>query len=351
MTSFTSSSSAPDQVRFNAHLRAPALRPWRLVALMLATAIALVAAWEGLLAARGVQPADTPGDMQHWLIEYDRVQQGQADVVFIGSSRVQIGVSPDEVERTLAVKAGRVANLGVPFSSSLPLLRELAANQRFKGTVVAEVLPVHFFGNAQSNLNVYLEQTARPRPYLRAELNAHEMWRARARSAAGHGPAQELRGVLAGDGKAGGTPQLTSRLHPDRWYEVTVSDLPEADRQALAEAEADQFRWPGRRPTESQWRAMLEEVRGLVEVIERRGGRVLFVRMPSDRRVREVEDARFPDAEFWQPFAANLPGRCVHFADDPVLSRIGTYDGSHIGSAEAKLCSRRLAEILAARGR
>lgn len=351
MTSSTSSSDPSDGHKFDTQPPVPALPVWRLGAVMLGVAFALVAAWEGLLAARGIAPADNPAEMQHWLTEFDRVDRGQVEVAIVGSSRVQIGISPSELATLLPVSADRVANLGVPFSSSLPMLRELAGNPNFKGTVVAEVLPVHFFGNAPSHLTLYLEQTNRPRPYLQAELISHKAWRTRVRSAAGHGPVQELRWALAGDARSTHGGAITSRLHPNRWYEVTVRDLPASEMQALAEAEADQFRWPGRIPTQAQLRALLAEVHQLVDTIEARGGTVLLVRMPSDRQVREVEDARFPDRVYWDALVAELPGHCVHFKDDPVLRALETYDGSHLGARESLICSRRLAEILVARGR
>jgi len=332
-------------------LRVPALPAWRMAGVVLAIALGLVVAWEGVLAARGVQPAETPGEIQHWLSEYDRVAQGQVDVVLIGSSRIQIGVSPGEIESHLPLKVGRVANLGFPFSSSLPALRALAQDESFNGTVVAEILPVHFFGNAPSHVNAYLEQTARPRTYLRAELYSHRMWRTNMRSASGHGVVQELGRALAGDTQSADLAGLSATLHQNRWYEVHVGNMADSARQALSEVESQQFSWPGKTPTAEQWQALLDEVQALVETIEARGGRVLFLRMPSDRRVYEVEYARFPKAKFWLPFSQRFAGRCVHFEDDPVMRNLRTYDGSHLGSHEAVILSRRLAEILASRGR
>lgn len=351
MTSSISSSSAPASGVAGVEHRVPVLPSGRMTVVLLATALVLAALWEGLLAARGIEPNPQPAEMQHWLQTYDRAMHDPADVMLIGSSRVQVGMSPVEFARVFTVDQSRVANLGAPYSSSLPVLRELADNERFQGYAVVEVLPVHWFGGARSRVEPWLQQAARPRMYLNAELISHSLYRRNARSAAGHGPTQEIALWFAGPTVSGSHDGLTGTLHGSRWFEVDDSGLSQAARAMLAEQEVQQFRLSGQNPTPAQLQALIAETRDLVSRIESRGGAVLLVRMPSDRQVRQVEDARFPDDRYWKLLAAELPGHCLHFADDPILRNLDTYDGSHLGAANASVFSRRLAEILKARGR
>lgn len=327
--------------------RSASLPGLRSAGLMLAIALALLAGWEALLAAHGVEPAPQPAENEHWLQQYRRVQDGQAQVVFAGSSRIQEAVSTRQVAAALGIDPARVVNLGMPFSSGLPVLRRMVNDDGYSGTVVVEVLPTHFFGGAPSHVDAVLQQLEQPRFYADTEAAAATLWRGHVRSASGHSPLQQATRALAGAARPGPVLPIEGRLHDDRWYEVTVGDLSAADRQDLARAESRQFLKPGAAPDAQGLAALLHEVAALVRTLEDRGGRAILVRMPSDLAVAAVEESRFPRAAYWDKLAAALPGRCVHWADDPALAGLRCYDGSHLDARGAAVFGARMAAVIA----
>ncbi len=347
MPSSTSSSSPEPSA--SAAQRSRQLPGLRGAALMCLVAVALVAGWEALLAAHGVDPAQEPPANEHWLREYRRVQSGQADVVFVGSSRIQEAVSTQQVATALGIGPARVANLGTPFSSGLPVLRRMVEVDGFAGTVVVEVLPTHFFGGAPSHVDAVLAQLEQPALYADTEAAAATIWRQHVRSASGHSPLQAATGALAGAARSGEALPISGRLHDDRWYEVTVGDLAPADRIALAESESHQFLKPGSMPDAQTLNALLRSVADLVQTLENRGGHVIFVRMPSDLAVAEVEQSRFARAATWDKLALALPGRCLHWADNPALAGLRCYDGSHLDSRGAAIFGAEIAAVIAQR--
>ena len=85
-----------------------------------------------------------------------------------------------------------------------------------------------------------------------------------------------------------------------------------------------------------------------MEQIRRRGGDVVFVRMPVDGRLRAVEDSVFPQT---QNLIRDVRARkmlVIDFAEMPGHFRCP--DGSHLEASEADRFSRLLAEELTARG-
>ncbi|MDQ3917245.1 MAG: hypothetical protein M3348_01975, partial [Acidobacteriota bacterium] len=70
------------------------------------------------------------------------------------------------------------------------------------------------------------------------------------------------------------------------------------------------------------------------EEIEKRGGRVLFVRMPVSGPLWERLETAYPKASYWDEFARRTRFRTVHFKDYPGL-QVECPDYSHLDARDA----------------
>ncbi|MCC6573904.1 MAG: hypothetical protein IT462_08935 [Planctomycetes bacterium] len=334
------------------HARVPGRASPRMAFAAGALALLLFAGWEGSLVASGVTPDSLPGELDLWLENYRKI--GPDSVVFVGSSRTQQDISPAVVAEVLGIPHERVINLGISAGPGLPMLEHFAAREDFKGTLVVEILPTHDFGGEPSPMqNACIEQLVRPRPYSDAELAMHTAWATNLRSVSEHGsPLAAARAVTwRMRGEEMSSNKVAQQLHRDRWREILSPEPDNAKRKADAEDTARTFsRW-GKPPQPWQLEALIARYDAAARKLESRGGVVILARMHSGLSVLEAEEQRFPRVQTWDTLARRLPGRCWHFAGDPVASRLQTFDGSHLRGEDAVALSRRLGELLKGRMR
>ena len=138
---------------------------------LLATGLALatLAAWEITLRQAGLE-AGFSDNRALWLSARDNLAQPDPSAIAVlGASRVQRGVDVDELSRQLQRP---VVQLAVEGTSGLPVLENLAADPRFRGTVIVSIAPAFSFnrklskldeGNQAEWVRTYVGQSAHPR--------------------------------------------------------------------------------------------------------------------------------------------------------------------------------------------
>lgn len=105
---------------------------------------------------------------------------------------------------------------------------------------------------------------------------------------------------------------------------------------------------------EKMFEAMLGELERDVKAIRARGGEVVFVRLPSTGRFREVEAQAFPRARFFDVVVRSVDAVGIHFEDHPELQDVTIPEWSHVSSRDSPRFTRALIAVLrrelAARG-
>jgi hypothetical protein len=84
--------------------------------------------------------------------------------------------------------------------------------------------------------------------------------------------------------------------------------------------------------------------------IQARGGRVVYVRMPTCDERWTGDEIVFPKAQFWDQLAAQTRALTIHFKDYPELAKFPCPDTSHIESKDAPEFTRTLLDILQRHG-
>jgi hypothetical protein len=314
--------------------RAPWLRTW---ALALALAVALLAGYEAFWRLRGVAPclSDSP-DL--WALARRQVRARDPDaVVLLGASRFQVGLDLDALGRELGRRPVQLAFIDSDFR---PVLEHLSRDRSFRGVVVCDFYPGMLSERStlgsrdgQAELVKHYEQrtvTTLAECWLRLWCNAHLVSR-RAELSLTNLAAHLKRGELP-------QPQTRFRLRTDRsfWADFSRGKPATWDYAPTGKVESDP----------QLVRRNLARLEELVSRLRARGGRVVFVRMPSTGGVRALEDDKFPRASEWDVLAAQPWAVTVHHADHPELCGYDCPDHSHLDCCDAARFSRALGRVL-----
>jgi hypothetical protein len=93
----------------------------------------------------------------------------------------------------------------------------------------------------------------------------------------------------------------------------------------------------------------LQHIRSWVEAIRRRGGDVVFVRLPVSGSLGRLEEQRFPGRdEVMQQLAAS-GANAIDYATEPGLAKYECPDESHLDADDAQRFSSALVHVLTER--
>lgn len=304
-------------------------------------------AWEVVLRRAGYPPEVSPAV---WSIA--RARAGMGVPVIVGSSRIQAALDLDVWVRERGEP--RPAQLAMAGGPALPMLEDLAGDEGVTGLVIADALPFHTFDTSgQSGPSVRIRAAeysrfvrspaARLETRLRAGFSGAMVWRNPAA-----GPASVWASLRAGDG----LPDAPhSALRRDRYRPIDfVSSL--GDRQWTPEEgfmAADGLglaRRLGRPATPDEVAGIVTRLDAAASRIRERGGEVVFITMPACGPRRAVEEARYPEAEFWDRLVAGTSARTINAAEDVRLNDFPCYDGSHLDRRDAAVFTRNLLDVL-----
>lgn len=350
MHSFTSNFERP-KVLFNWPVAlAGALLLWLMIVVMI----------EWRLRELGYQPT-IQDNRQIWMRERLRASEsGSKALILIGASRIQLGIDLDSLHRLTGLTP---IQLAIDGSAPGPVLRGLAEDPTITGTILVDLYPSGIGGTA-AGISGYqdgydqLRRTGRLdriKPDIETSLT---------------GFVKENLSLYAD----GATPYLsiTYRLipglrqgqylvtHPDRSRTADYSLLPMPRTYyyrtlrtlgiegSVSPDDPDIHRIL-RKAIDAEmpvsnigFRQHTAELATLSKTIERRGGRVIFINMPTSGMVREIEERRFPRELFWDYFRQHIGTRSF---SANYSSELGSYrcpDGSHLDQSDR----RRFTEIL-----
>jgi hypothetical protein len=88
--------------------------------------------------------------------------------------------------------------------------------------------------------------------------------------------------------------------------------------------------------SDSTLNTIFRDVAADIAKIRSRGGRVLFMRMPSDGEVWALEQKVFPREKYWERLLRETGAPGIHFQDYPVLARYHCPEWSHLTPADAR---------------
>lgn len=309
---------------------------------MAAVFLSLVVLGEVWARSMGVTPMpnDTPGS---WALTREDVQP--EDVVIIGTSRGQRAIDPAVLQRYTDL---RVVSLARTSTGVLPIVRHMAEDETFVGTLIIDIHPNHWqYAGERLTGNINAAGLLAAHRNRASSLPA-EAWLARQlqRRVAIFSPEFDPIGIvraLVGMRPSPGHNHLrfTERRFvefvPEHFDEARhdriqarknqrLAEMPVAQAQGIADAAAE----------------LLEPV----ETLRQRGVRVVFVRTPSSKFSRERENHRVPRELVYDTLAETVGGEWFHFEDAVFDPELNCPDGSHLDTPSAHVFTAWLAETV-----
>lgn len=330
-------------------------RPWLpMAAAALLVALAATAAWELQARRMGYVP-DLNDTEDLWALHRDRVR-GDATVI-IGSSRTVFDLDLDVLTESLGAAP---IHLGVVGSCPRPLLADLVAEEGFHGTILVGVTPGLFFapgGPPVTKSNDWLKYRQKRSPSQRtgyalsrplekrlAFLNDEDLTlkqllsQIRIADRPGAKVPPRLPPYL-GPMLPSRSVRMSERLATDERFQAEVQEIWRGLATAappMDEATANAIR-----------ERILDEVAGQVRTFRERGGRVVFLRLPSSGFLRELEAKAQPRHLYWDELLSRTGAPGIHFEDHPALAGFPCPEWSHLSAGDATRYTRAMMPLLA----
>jgi len=319
-------------------------RAWLLAACLV---LLLIAAWEVTLRDAGFAP-EYADNRALWLSTRHQLSRPDPSVIAVlGASRVQRAVDVNILRERL----GRpVVQLAVEGSSGLPVLESLAADPRFRGTVIISMAPAFSFNRRLSKLDAgnqaawardYLQQSRSRRMEQELRLSVQGMFAFRSADAS------VLRTIpaLLESGSLPGPDYKTT--HRNRFVSIDQSRFAEEISQSSI---VEMYRGNTEAYEQQGFAELLRYFSTLVEVLRAKGSRVFVLRLPSEGSVLDYERQQFPKDRFWNLMQRSINAQFIHFEDYPELEGYLSMDGSHVAAERADEFTGQLASVLRANG-
>lgn len=304
---------------------------------------------------------------QHYVLSYDDdtslwaskrkliYQSSPTQPVLIGSSRIKFDLDIDTWKRITGEKPIQLAVVG---TSPRPVLTDLGNDKAFKGTVLVDVTEGLFFSPTGSfpEKEAIKRVTAYPNWslsqqisfYLNRPLEANLLFLDEGRLALN--PLLNSVSIPSRAGVWGGPrfPPEFSVVDLDRQTKMTDAFVADTVLQKqVQEVWQDVGAHSPKKPLEEPMLAqILKETKQSVDQIRARGGKVLFIRTPSDGPMRMIENKAFPRALFWERLLTYTQTPGIHFEDYPPLTRFRCPEWSHLTPKDAITFTEALIPIL-----
>ncbi|MBC7921567.1 MAG: hypothetical protein H7Z75_10830 [Ferruginibacter sp.] len=312
--------------------------------LTLILVLAFVAGWE-LYWRQQNHALSYDDDESLWASKRKLVYQSSpARPVLIGSSRIKFDLDLDTWKRLTGEKP---IQLSVEGTSPRPMLTDLGNDPRFNGTVLIDVTEGLFFTPSGS----FPEKGAITR------VAAYPNWSLSQQISFQINRVLEANLLFLDQEKLTLNPFLNSLPIPSRpgvWggprfphaFSVNLFDRQTKMTPAFVADTALQNRVKGiwaeigaHSPKQGVdgplLTGILNSVKQSVDRIRARGGKVLFIRTPSDGPLREAEKRMFPRALYWDRLLAYTRTPGIHFEDYPILNQYQCPEWSHLTPKDA----------------
>lgn len=320
------------------------MKSWLLAA---GVVLVVIGAWEAGLRTAGLGP-EYADNRALWLSARHRLSRPDPRaIVFLGASRIQRAVDPDVLAGLLD---RQVVQLAVEGSSGLPVLENLAADPRFRGSVVLSVAPAFSFNRRLSKLDEgdqaawvreYLRQSRSRRMEQELRLWLQGLFAFRSADAA-------VSRTLPAFFETGGLPGPDYKTtHRNRFVRIDQSRF---EGQVSQQGIVDTYTLNSEAYEQKGFAELLQYVSAVVDILNVKGSKVYIVRLPSEGAVLEFEQRHFPKDRFWDQMQRAIDARFIYFADYPELQGYLSADGSHVAAEKAAEFTERLGSVLIANG-
>jgi hypothetical protein len=307
----------------------------------LAVVVTIVCGWETVLRVRGLSVASVDDGPDLWAQERDRAALlGKDAIVLIGASEMQMGIDIDTMRQYTAGTPVQLAISAAPF---MPLLEDVANDERITGTVVVSFSMSSFCSTTSDSIS---EQWVRH--YERLSASRTRLFYEHVENVLRRAVAAVLLSA-----ERGARPQQLMRHEPTSYVRTLPDRAQRADYRIVDREAAYRHRVevyldgaePSRR-TVPDFDSRLSALEAMIHKIQDRGGHVILVRFPTTKRIWEIDEISYPRKMYWDRLVERTSARSIHFADYAPLSGFDLPDGVHLDYRDAPAFTAALSSVL-----
>lgn len=302
---------------------------------------------------------------QLWSINRLRASQfGDRAMIFVGASRIQLGIDTSIIKKTTGFEPVQLAIDGSPF---LPVLENLSNDTTITGVIILSlhesVMPIDSVETKSYQwVNYYVKKGSNSiEPYKRIHNYVKDFFDDHMVSRLdGAKPLTVINHFLFYPNSKGN--YLTTNTDRSRDADYSKVEMPNFYAERVQRHFGVSFIKNGMTFDDFQktatgivhnttpsnkaaFVAHLEKMMLLINRIEQRGGRVYIIRFPTDKLIWEIDKKRYPRELFWSEIEKRH-SRTIHFSDYKGLSSFNLPDGSHLDFKDKRAFTVRLMEVV-----
>ncbi len=266
----------------------------------------------------------------------------EKNIVFVGASRVLLGIDSDYFSQQF--KDYKIINLAVNGRSGSGTLLNLIKDKRFKGSIIFSTTPFSLreeslsrqdkWINAYKNLKSH-DQKKENKIEFQLTSFKHDM-------AIFH-PLLNFKLLAANKiiyNKDFNRPYIFVRR--DRFLDARVSSLPQETMDKMRSKTLNNFKSSLEdtpKISSAQWQEQIARIySNPIKEFIKRGGKLIFIKMPSDQEHLKLELKAYPRELYWDKLSSILKGiYTIHFQDVMGVNKVHTYDGVHLDNKQKKI--------------
>ena len=274
--------------------------------------------------------------------------------VFIGSSRIKFDLDIDYWERETGSHAIQLACVG---STPIPVLQNLANDEKFKGKLVVDVTEILFFSDEppsrqtpDKNLKFYKERTPAQKASFQINhlLESNFVFLDKERLSLNAKLAELQIPNRPGVFEFPLFPDGFGRVKFNRQEYMTENFIRDTNQQNQVKGVWAFLQKMSKEPPASGAKldTIFNAVKLAVDKIKARGGDVLFVRTPSSGPFLMGENMGYPRAAYFDKLLAITNCKGIHFNDYPVINHFVCPEFSHLSQPDATIFTKEFIRIL-----
>ena len=270
--------------------------------------------------------------------------------VFIGSSRMRFDI---DIPTWEGLTGDHAIQLALDGGDPRPILADLAKDQNFKGKLLIDVTEGIFFYKEvwPSKKSEYYHKIT-PTQRFSFQVN-HALESTFVFLDQDNFSLNIMLNHLPVPKRAGVIPEVVwpvdgARINFDRQEYFTPHFLADTNESNLTKSIWQFFakQYPDTPVTGKKLDSLIYAVKADVDLIKKRGGRVIFTRTPSNGFYRDQEMRDYPKAAYWDRLLELTGCQGVYYADYPAISRFICPEWSHLKPDDAVIFTKNLVRIL-----
>ncbi len=315
----------------------------------------VVIGWEFYLRSKGFETTFND-DPALWTNQRDKVyESAESSTVFIGSSRIKFDL---DIVTWKNITGDNPVQLACVGSNPIPILENLANDNKFKGKLIVDVTEGLFFSTSPNNnfrptenMKYFKERTPAQRAgfYINSLLESQFVFLDK--------DWLSLNGCLdnfsikdrPGVYNFHGFPSDFGRVKFNRQEYMTDKFSSDTILQNKVKAIWASFIKMSKEPPASGAKldSILNSVKTFVDKIRERGGKVIFVRTPSSGPYYHMGESKvFAREKYWDRLLSTTKSPGIHFEDYPAISNFTCPEFSHLSQIDAVVFTKEFIRIL-----